>query len=179
MTYSEGLYLGYRGYDHNHKKPLFPFGYGLSYSDFKYSDLKLSSKVLVPGQTINAQFKVTNTGRVAGYEIAQLYVSQKNSKVDRPVKELKGFDKIYLKPGQSKTVSIPLDDRSLAYFDEQDKSWQLDAGRFTVKVGSSSDDLPLSDTLTSLYSTELSTTTSNPLPKAVRKAVQVSASRAY
>lgn len=179
MTYTEGLYLGYRGYDRQHAKPLYPFGYGLSYTQFKYSDLKLSSKVLLPGQTVKARFKVTNTGPVAGYEVAQLYVSPQKSKVDRPVKELKGFEKIYLKPGQSKTVTIPLDERSLAYFNTRNDTWQVDAGKFTVKVGSSSAELPLSQKLTSLYPAQLDTTTSNPLPKPVRKAVEVNPERAY
>lgn len=179
MTYSEGLYLGYRGYDRRHTKPLYPFGYGLSYTRFKYSDLQLSSGVLSRGQTVEARFKVTNTGSVAGYEVAQLYISPVKPKVDRPEKELKGFDKIYLKPGETKTVTIPIDQRSLAYFNTKADAWQVDTGAFTVKVGPSSADLPLAQKITSLYAAQLNTTSSNPLPKPVRKAVRVSTARAY
>lgn len=179
MTYSEGLYLGYRAYDKNKSKPLYPFGFGLSYTTFGYSDLKLSSNVLIPGATINVKFTVTNTGDKAGYEVAQLYVQPVNTTVDRPVKELKGFTKVYLKPGQSKTVSIPIDSRSLAYYVDSTDSWNVDAGQYKVRVGTSSAELALSHTLTTLYAEQLTTRDSNPLPVPLRKAVQVSASQTY
>jgi beta-glucosidase len=179
MTYSEGLYLGYRAYDKNNTKPLYPFGFGLSYTTFGYSDLKLSSNVLIPGTTVNVKFTVTNTGDKAGYEVAQLYVQPVNPMVDRPLKELKGFTKVYLKPGQSKTVSIPVDSRSLAYYVQSSDSWNVDAGKYKIRVGTSSADLALSQTLTTLYAEQLATSDSNPLPKPVQKAVQVSASQTY
>ena len=179
MTYSEGLYLGYRAYDKNNTKPLYPFGFGLSYTTFGYSDLKLSSNVLTPGATINAKFTLTNTGDKAGYEVAQLYVQPVNSAVDRPEKELKGFTKVYLKPGESKTVSIPLDSRSLAYYVESSDSWNVDAGKFKIRVGSDSADLSLSQTLTTLYPEQLTTRDSNPLPIPLRKAVQVGTAQTY
>lgn len=179
MTYSEGLYLGYRAYDKKNTKPLYPFGFGLSYTTFGYSDLKLSSNVLTPGATLDVKFTVTNTGDKAGFEIAQLYVQPVNPAVDRPEKELKGFTKVYLKPGQSKTVSIPLDSRSLAYYVESTDSWNVDAGKFKIRVGTSSADLALHQTLTTLYPEQLTTRDSNPLPAPLRKAVQVSASQAY
>lgn len=179
MNYSEGLYLGYRAYDKNNTKPLYPFGFGLSYTTFGYSDLKLSSNVMTPGATVNVKFTVTNTGAKAGYEVAQLYVQPVNPAVDRPEKELKGFTKVYLKPGESKTVSIPLDARSLAYYVESSDSWNVDAGKFKIRVGTSSQDLPLSQTLTTLYAQQLTTRDSNPLPLPLQKAVQVSTSQTY
>ncbi|WP_213877883.1 glycoside hydrolase family 3 C-terminal domain-containing protein [Pseudomonas sp. dw_358] len=179
MTYSEGLYLGYRAYDKNHTKPLYPFGFGLSYTTFGYSDLQLSSNVLTPGATINATFTLTNTGDKAGYEVAQLYVQPVSPTVDRPEKELKGFTKVYLKPGESKTVSIPLDSRSLAYYVDSSDSWNVDAGKFKIRVGTSSQDLALTKTLTTLYPEQLTTRDSNPLPLPLRKAVQVKAAQTY
>ncbi|WP_416424041.1 glycoside hydrolase family 3 C-terminal domain-containing protein [Pseudomonas sp. App30] len=179
LTYSEGLYLGYRAYDKRNTKPLYPFGFGLSYTTFSYSDLKLSTNVLTPGATVNATFTITNTGAKAGYEVAQLYVQPVNPSVDRPEKELKGFTKVYLKPGESKTVSIPLDSRSLAYYVDNTDSWNVDAGKFKIRVGTSSADLSLSQTLTTLYAEQMTTRDSNPLPKPLRKAVQVSTSQTY
>jgi len=179
MTYSEGLYLGYRGYDKKHAKPLYPFGYGLSYTTFGYSDLKLSTNVLTPGATVDVKFTVTNTGDKAGFEVAQLYVQPVNPAVDRPEKELKGFTKVYLEPGQSKTVSIPLDSRSLAYYVDNTDSWNVDAGKFKIRVGTDSEDLALSQTLVTLYPEQLNTRDSNPLPVPLRKAVQVTAAQTY
>jgi beta-glucosidase len=111
--------------------------------------------------------------------VAQLYVQPVNPAVDRPEKELKGFTKVYLKPGESKTVSIPLDSRSLAYYVDNTDSWNVDAGKFRIRVGTNSADLALNQTLTTLYPEQLTTRDSNPLPAPVRKAVQVSASQAY
>jgi beta-glucosidase len=179
MTYSEGLYLGYRGYDKNHAKPLYPFGYGLSYTTFDYSDLKLSTNVLTPGSTIDVKFTITNSGDKAGFETAQLYVQPVTPSVDRPEKELKGFTKVYLQPGESKTVSIPLDSRSLAYYVGSTDSWNVDAGKFKIRVGTDSENLALVRTLVTLYPEQLTTRDSNPLPAPLRKAVQVSASQTY
>nr|WP_253485274.1 glycoside hydrolase family 3 C-terminal domain-containing protein [Pseudomonas fluorescens] len=179
MTYSEGLYLGYRGYDKKHQKPLYPFGYGLSYTTFDYSDLKLSSNVMAPGSTIDVKFRVTNTGNKAGFEVAQLYVNPVKPTVNRPEKELKGFTKVYLQPGESKTVSIPVDSRSLAYYVEKTDSWDVDAGKFKILVGSDSENLPLDKTLITLFPERLTTRDSNPLPVPLRKAVQVTAAQAF
>jgi beta-glucosidase len=179
MTYSEGLYMGYRGYDKKHAKPLYPFGYGLSYTTFDYSDLKLSTNVMAPGSTVDVTFKVTNTGDQAGFEVAQLYVHPNNPAVDRPEKELKGFTKVYLQPGESKTVSIPIDSRSLAYYVEKTDSWDVDAGKFKILVGPDSETLPLDRTLITLFPEHLTTRDSNPLPSPLRNAVQVSASQTY
>lgn len=179
MTYSEGLYLGYRGYDKKHAKPLYPFGYGLSYTTFDYSDLKLSTNVLTPGATIDVKFTITNSGDKAGFETAQLYVQPVDPSVDRPEKELKGFTKVYLQPGESKTVSIPVDSRSLAYYVDSTDSWNVDAGKFKIRVGTDSENLALVRTLVTLYPEQLTTRDSNPLPVPLRKAVQVSASQTY
>jgi beta-glucosidase len=179
MNYSEGIYLGYRGYDKKHAKPLYPFGYGLSYTTFDYSDLKLSTNVMAPGSTVDVKFTVTNTGSQAGFEVAQLYVHPANPAVDRPEKELKGFTKVYLLPGESKTVSIPIDSRSLAYYVEKTDSWDVDAGKFKILVGPDSEDLPLDRTLITLFPEHLTTRDSNPLPSPLRKAVQVSAAQTY
>ena len=179
MTYSEGLYMGYRGYDKKHSKPLYPFGYGLSYTTFGYSDLKLSSNVMAPGSTVEVSFTLTNTGDKAGFEVAQLYVQPVKPAVDRPKKELKGFTKVYLKPGESKTVSIPIDARSLAYYVDKTASWDVDAGKFKILVGADSQNLPLNHTLTTLFPEHLTTRDSNPLPLPLRKAVQVNASQTY
>ncbi|WP_084537037.1 beta-glucosidase [Pseudomonas asturiensis] len=179
MTYSEGLYLGYRGYDKKHTKPLYPFGFGMSYTTYEYSDLKLSNNVLVPGATIKATFTVTNTGNKAGFEVAQLYVQPSKAQVERPEKELKGFSKVYLKPGESKTVSIALDSRSFAYYSPNSVSWNVDPGKFKVLVGADSENLALNRTVTALYPEQLTTRDSNPLPVPLRKAVQVKPEQAY
>jgi beta-glucosidase len=179
MTYSEGLYLGYRGYDKKHTKPLYPFGFGLSYTTYAYSDLKLSTNVLAPGATIKATFKVTNTGDKAGFEVAQVYVQPSQPKVDRPEKELKGFSKVYLKPGESKTVTVALDSRSFAYYSPETVSWIVDPGKFKVLVGKDSEDLALNRTVVALYPEKLTTRDSNPLPVPLRNAVQVKPEQAY
>lgn len=179
MTYSEGLYLGYRGYDKARTKPLYPFGYGLSYTTYEYSDLKLSTNVLTPGATIKATFTVTNTGNKAGFEVAQLYVQPSKPQVDRPEKELKGFSKVYLKPGESKSVTIALDSRSFAYYAPESVSWKVDPGNFKILVGKDSDNQALNRTVVALYPEQLTTRDSNPLPVPLRKAVQVPADQAY
>ena len=179
ITYSEGLYVGYRGYDKQRATPLYPFGFGLSYTTFGYSDLKLSSNVMTPGNTVDATFTLTNTGDKAGFEVAQLYIQPVDPQVDRPKKELKGFTKVYLQPGESKTVSLPIDSRSLAYFVEHSDSWDVDAGKFKVWVGPDSGHLSLHQTLVTLMPQHLTTRDSNPLPVPLRTAVQVSESQAY
>lgn len=179
MDYSEGLYMGYRGYDEKSATPLFPFGFGLSYTTFDYADLQLSSNVMTPGNTIDVSFTLTNTGDRAGFEVAQLYVQPLDPKADRPVKELKGFTKVYLEPGESRTASIPIDARSLAYYTQRTDSWDVDAGDYRIHVGGSSVDLPLNRTLTTLMDQQLTTRDSNPLPAPVQQAVQVDPSQTY
>jgi beta-glucosidase len=179
MSYSEGVFMGYRGFDKSGAKPLYPFGFGLSYTTFGYSSLALSSSQLKDGDTVNATFTLTNKGSEAGFEVAQLYVRPVKAAVDRPLKELKGFAKVFLQAGESKQVTIPIDARSLAYYVQGKGVWQLDAGKFRIQVGSSSADLPLEQTLTVGTAAQLSTSTSNPLPLPLRQAVQVGAGQTY
>jgi beta-glucosidase len=180
MTYSESIYTGYRGFDKSKTKPLFPFGFGLSYTSYTYSDMKLSSNKLTGSETIDASFTLTNSGGMDGFEVAQLYVSPASkSKVDRPAKELKGFAKVFLKAGESKRVTIPIDARSLSYYVANTNSWNVDKLDYNIRVGGSSDELPLTQVLNTTVAQMLRTDTSNPLPLPVRQAVQVSESQKY
>ena len=152
VAYREGVFVGYRGYDHTGKKPLFPFGHGLSYTTFAYSNLSIVSGVTKGGSNsywwTDVSFDITNTGKRAGAEVAQLYVADKHSKVERPAKELKGFAKVSLRPGEKRRVTIKLDQRALSYFDVSSKQWRADPGSFEVLVGSSSDNIHLRGQLT-------------------------------
>ena len=180
MTYSEGIYTGYRGFDKSNTKALYPFGFGLSYTSYTYSDMKLSSNTISGSETINASFTVTNRGDMDGFEVAQLYVSPAvKSTVERPEKELKGFAKVFLKAGESKRVTIPVDARSLSYYVQNTDSWVVDKSNYTIRVGGSSDALPLTQVLKATAAQTLPTSTSNPLPLPMRQAVQVSADQKY
>lgn len=141
VTYAEGIYVGYRHFDKARLAPLFPFGYGLSYTTFRYSHLKLSSPQMAPDGAVTVRAAVTNTGRRAGAEIAELYVHDPAPKIDKPVRELKGFGKVELLPGQTKIVTMTLHPRDLAYCDVPGKQWKADAGRYDVEVGASSRDV--------------------------------------
>jgi beta-glucosidase len=144
VAYAEGLLVGYRWYDTKNIEPQFPFGFGLSYTTFKYSDLKL-----IPGdgtnEIVTAQFEIENTGKRAGAEVAQLYVHEKNPRLMRPEKELKGFRKVFLQPGEKQTVSIPLTRGAFAYYDPAQNGWVAQPDSFEIQVGSSSRDLLLRD----------------------------------
>ncbi|HEU6447318.1 MAG TPA: glycoside hydrolase family 3 C-terminal domain-containing protein [Verrucomicrobiae bacterium] len=144
VNYAEGLLVGYRWYDTKNIEPQFPFGFGLSYTTFKYSDLKL-----IPADNANeivsAQFEIENTGKVAGAEVAELYVHEKNPRLMRPEKELKGFKKVFLKPGEKQTVSIPLNKSAFSYYDDEKKAWVAQNDDFEIFVGSSSRDIRLRD----------------------------------
>lgn len=144
----EGIYLGYRYYDKAKKDVLFPFGFGLSYTTFKYSGLKVSKKKIKDTDTLKVTFKVKNTGDVAGAEICQLYVADKESTIFRPEKELKGFDKIFLEAGEEKTVEMELSKRAFAFFNVNTNDWCVETGEFDILVGSSSRDILLSSTVT-------------------------------
>ena len=133
VVYKEGIFVGYRGYEHNHVKPLFPFGYGLSYTTFKFSGLKVTPDAT--GATVS--FDVTNTGPVAGAEVAQVYVSEMHPHVARPERELKGFERVPLAAGETKHVTVMLDPRSFAYYDVGQKKWRVDPGKFGIEVGDS------------------------------------------
>lgn len=144
IAYSEGVFVGYRGYDQNHIQPLFPFGFGLSYTTFSFSPLSITPSAYNGTQPITVSFTVTNTGKVAGAEVAQLYVGEKNAPVPRPVRELKGFQKVFLQPGQSQKVTLQLDQRSFAYWNVNIEKWDAPNDTYNVWVGSSEQvsDLP-------------------------------------
>jgi beta-glucosidase len=144
VTFVEGLLVGYRWYDAKNIEPLFPFGFGLSYTTFKYSNLRLvASNNDTNGTMVTAQFEIENTGTVAGAEVAQLYVHPKTPGVMRPQKELKGFKRVFLKAGETQTVSIPLNQGAFAYYDPDKKSWMAEKGDYKIQVGGSSRDAAL------------------------------------
>jgi beta-glucosidase len=146
IVYKEGLFVGYRGYEHNGTKPLFPFGYGLSYTTFKYSNLEIK-----PGRAsgnYQVALDVTNTGQREGAEVVQVYVSDTHAKVPRPAKELKGFSRIALHPGDTKRVTVPLDSRAFSYYDADAKQWRIDPDSFDVLVGHSSEQIELRGNIT-------------------------------
>jgi len=141
VTYKEGMLVGYRWYDTKDIEPQFPFGYGLSYTTFKYSPLKLIPGTDTNGPVVTVEFDITNTGRVSGAEVAQLYVHQEKPGVPRPEKELKAFKKIFLKPGETRTVSITLARTAFAYYSSKQKAWVSEAGSYMISAGSSSRDM--------------------------------------
>ena len=143
--HKESVYIGYRYYDTAKKPVMFPFGYGLSYTSFQYSDLKLSSKKLNDGDELTVTFKIKNTGSADGAEIAQVYVKDVESTIFRPEKELKGFTKVFLKAGEEKEVSITLDRRAFAFYNVKVQDWTVESGDFEILVGASSADIRLSD----------------------------------
>jgi beta-glucosidase len=145
LFYKEGLLVGYRWFDTKKIEPEFPFGFGLSYTTFEYSNLKLVPGPDTNGPVVTAEFEIANTGQRAGAEVAQLYIHQKNPGLPRPVKELKGFKKVFLKPGEKKAISIPLDARAFAYYDPAKAAWVSEAGDFKIQIGSSSRDIRLED----------------------------------
>ncbi|MEN8251707.1 MAG: glycoside hydrolase family 3 C-terminal domain-containing protein, partial [Bacteroidota bacterium] len=143
--YSEGIFVGYRWYDKENVEPLFPFGYGLSYTTFEYSDLKLSSTEMSKNDTLKVTLTIKNTGILDGDEIVQLYINDKEASVEREVKALKGFVRISLKQGESKTVSFKIDKSHLVFYDVNTKKWITEAGKYGVLVGSSSKDIRLTE----------------------------------
>ena len=142
LPYGDKLLVGYRYWTTTAKHPLFPFGFGLSYTTFSFSNLKTAATAKA-GSTVEVSFDVTNTGAVAGAEVAQLYVSDPSAKTDRPERELKGFEKVRLAPGQTKHLTLSLDARAFSYWSEAKKAWTIDPGKFVVRVGDSSDNTPL------------------------------------
>ena len=141
MEYKEDIYVGYRWADKQQIKPLFAFGHGLSYTEFTYGDAKVSKNSVKAGADVSVSVDVTNTGKVAGKEVVQLYIGDEQSRLERPVKELKGFSKIALEPGETKTVTFSIDPEKLMYFDDEKHEWVLEDGKFTAYVGSASDDI--------------------------------------
>ncbi|MGB8847804.1 MAG: glycoside hydrolase family 3 C-terminal domain-containing protein, partial [Terracidiphilus sp.] len=142
IKYGDKLMVGYRYWTTTGKHPLFPFGYGLSYTTFKFSRLEAPATAAT-GSTVAVGFDVTNTGSVAGAEVAQLYVSDPSAQVDRPERELKGFAKVRLAPGETRHVTLNLDARAFSYWDATAHKWIIDPGKFILRVGDSSENTPL------------------------------------
>ncbi len=153
--YREGVFVGYRYYDKKNMDVLFPFGHGLSYTTFEYSGLKLSADTLKDTETLTVFVTVKNTGSRAGKAVVQLYVGDRESTPIRPVRELKGFAKTMLQPGESREVTFTLDKRSFAYWNREIHDWHVETGVFTVEAGASSRDLPLKAEVTVESTVEL------------------------
>jgi beta-glucosidase len=148
VAYKEGLFVGYRYYTSMEKPVLYPFGYGLSYTKFRFDHLHVSQEHGTADSPWMVEFDVTDTGPLAGAEVTQLYVGAKSPRVTRPVRELKGFQKLQLAAGETQHVTLKLDRRSFSYFDIATKSWKADAGSYCIQVGDSSIDLPLETQVT-------------------------------
>jgi beta-glucosidase len=143
VTYAEGLWVGYRWFDAKDIEPLFPFGYGLSYTTFEYSNLRIEEGGAPDNPTLTVQFQIKNTGPRSGAEVAQVYVQPGKTRLPRPVRELKGFQKVRLQPGETRTVTIGLDRAALAYYDDKQSAWVAERGDYQIVVGASSRDLRL------------------------------------
>lgn len=147
VVYKEGIFVGYRGYEHNGATPVFPFGYGLSYTSFAYSNLSVTRVVTKGGSNewpgYLVAFDVTNNGKRDGTEVAEVYVAEPHAKVPRPAKELKGFAKVSLRRGETRHISVTLDQRALSYYDVTAKEWRADPGDFDILVGRSSAQIEL------------------------------------
>ncbi len=141
VNYAEGVYVGYRHFDKESIEPLFPFGYGLSYTTFAYSNLQVSRPSFGPADAVDMSVDVTNSGPREGEEVIELYLHDDEPKIDRPIRELKGFSKVALKPSEMKTVRLTVRARDLAYFDVPGHQWKADAGMYEVEVGPSSRDI--------------------------------------
>ena len=147
VEYREGIFVGYRYYDKKKMDVLFPFGHGLSYTTFAYSNLKISQDKIKDTDTLTVSVEVTNTGEVAGKEVVQLYIADKESVVIRPNKELKDFVKVDLQPGETKTVTFTLGKRAFAYYNTQIQDWHVESGEFDILIGQSSQNIVLSKTV--------------------------------
>jgi beta-glucosidase len=146
--YGDGIFMGYRGFDQNGIEPQFPFGFGLSYTTFNYDHLRVDQSGDSQKPMVTVHFDVKNTGKVAGAEIAQVYVGDPHASVPRPPKELKGFARIQLAPGETKSIDVALDRDAFSFFDIKGKSWKLEPGEFTILVGASSRDIRLKQAVT-------------------------------
>jgi len=144
--YSDGIFVGYRHFDKENIAPLFPFGFGLSYTEFSYKNLKITPEA--DSQNFKIDFQLENTGKLEGTEVPQLYLGMLKSKVERPVKELKAFDRVTLKPGESKHVEFTINKNALDFYDDQTDGWKFEPGKVKVMIGSSSRDIKLTGDLT-------------------------------
>lgn len=147
VNYDEGVFVGYRWYEHKNIEPLIPFGHGLSYTRFEYTDIKLSSTQISAGENIQVSCTLTNAGEQEGAEIVQVYVSDKECSLVRPNKELKGFKKVWLQPGESKTVTIIISADAFKFWSPELKSWTVEPGEFEIMVGASSAQIKLKQSL--------------------------------
>ncbi|MBD3230704.1 MAG: glycosyl hydrolase [Candidatus Lokiarchaeota archaeon] len=149
VYYEEGIFVGYRHYDQNDIEPLFPFGYGLSYTNFIYEKLEINKKQMSSDleDRLEIKFEIKNTGNRSGAETAQLYIEDVESSVERPPKELKGFKKLYLEPNESKTVKFEITMDDLSYYDVKSNSWKAEKGEYKILIGSSSRNILLDDTI--------------------------------
>lgn len=147
-VYDEGVFVGYRGYEAKKIKPLYPFGFGLSYTSFAYSDLQLSQSELKQGETLKLQFTLANTGTTEGAEIVQLYVQDLESSIERPIKELKDFIRLNLKPGEKKRVQLEINPADLSFYCESTQAWIAEPGEFKALIASSSQDIHLTEGFT-------------------------------
>lgn len=141
VTYGEGIFVGYRGYEKNDVSPLYPFGYGLTYTSFEYSDLMVIEK----GDGVDVTLTVTNTGNFDAAEVVQIYVGEDNPCVARPAKELKGYDKVFIPKGESAVVNVRLPESAFAFYDVDIHDWRINPGTFTIMVGASSQDIKLKE----------------------------------
>ncbi|MDP3830248.1 MAG: glycoside hydrolase family 3 C-terminal domain-containing protein, partial [Ignavibacteriaceae bacterium] len=146
--YSDDIFVGYRHFENKKIEPLFPFGYGKSYTSFKYDKIKLSVNEMHANQRIDFTFEITNSGKMKGAEIAQLYIRDIKSSIIRPIKELKGFAKVELNPGETKIISMKIDKSVLSFYDEKTSSFIAEPGEFEVLIGSSSEDIKLKKVFT-------------------------------
>jgi beta-glucosidase len=153
IHYAEGVFLGYRYFDSPSVntagvQPRFPFGFGLSYTTFAFSNLRVSRSTIRPDDSLTVTLTIRNTGKVAGADVAQIYIGEQHPAVPRPRYELKAFQKVRLAPGESRTITLPLNRRSFAYWSQQDHAWKVDPGLFTIYAGDSSASVPLHADLT-------------------------------
>jgi beta-glucosidase len=144
VEYAEGIYVGYRHFDKHGIEPRFPFGHGLSYTTFTWRNLSVKPATIANGMHGEVKVDIKNAGSCKGAEVVQLYMEDVESSVDRPPKELKGFEKVFLEPGQEKTVVFPIEKTALSFFDEKKNEWVAEPGLFKVHVGSSSRDIKIS-----------------------------------
>ena len=144
VNYCEDIFVGYRYYDKKKMNVLFPFGFGLSYSEFRYDNLKISKDEINAGDEVNVSVDITNIGNTESKEVVQLYVKNCTTPVLRPIREIKGFDKVNLKPGETKTVTFTLNKRSFAYYEEKISDWYVPAGEYEIEIGKNSRDIVLS-----------------------------------
>ena len=147
IDYKESIFIGYRWYENKKIEPLYPFGYGLSDTSFEYSDLNVSKEEFNEHDTVTVTFSIKNVGKSEGAEIAQLYIEDVQSSLPRPIKELKGFKRVSVEPGQAATVRLQLTKEDFSYWNPKTKGWYAEKGKFIIHVGSSSKEIRLQKTI--------------------------------